>query len=163
MGSQLDGPADYRPQMIPFNAHGRPNNQLHQQQRHPPQQRPREHHPLQQQQPHHQRGQPPHMQAKPVHQAQAVGAQYQYLKQHEPALGSAVTALLHTCTADTPLSGSQVIAVTDVAGSLRELVLLALGAKNGDEECVHRLGSALGNEQAMEGVVDFFSGEFEVE
>ena len=85
------------------------------------------------------------------------------MKQHKPAPGSAVTMLLPYCTADTPLNGSQVIAITDVAGSLRELVLLALGAKDGDEECVHRLGSALGSEQAWEGVVEFFSGEFEVE
>lgn len=70
-------------------------------------------------------------------------------------------ALLSCCSAGTPLNETQVIAVTDIAGSLKELVLLALGTKDGDEECVHRLGSALGSEQALAGVVDFFSGEFE--
>jgi hypothetical protein len=84
-------------------------------------------------------------------------------KPHKPAKGSAVTALLPYCTADVPLNEGQVINVTDVAGSLKELVLLALGAKDGDEDCMHRLRSALGSEQAVAGFVDFFSGEFEVE
>ncbi|KAJ4382899.1 hypothetical protein N0V86_002124 [Didymella sp. IMI 355093] len=47
--------------------------------------------------------------------------------------------------------------------NLKELVLLALGAKAGDEDCMHRLGSALDSEQTVAGIVDFFSGEFEVE
>ena len=70
--------------------------------------------------------------------------------------------LLPHCTADSPLNETQVIALSDVAGSLRELVHLALGARDGDEACAGRLGSALGSGQAVCGVVDFFSGEFEV-
>lgn len=103
------------------------------------------------------------MQARPTHQVNAVVAPQSHLKQHKPAVGSAATTLLPYCTADAPLNESQVIAVTDVAGSLKELVLLALGAKDGHEDCMLRLGSALGSEQALVGVVDFFSGEFELE
>ncbi|KAF3052007.1 hypothetical protein E8E11_011142 [Didymella keratinophila] len=103
------------------------------------------------------------MQERPMHQATAVLASQSRSKQHKPAAVSAVKTLLPHCTADIPLNDAQVIAVTDVAGNLRELVLLALGAKDGDEDCMHRLGSALGSEQALEGVLDFFSGEFEVE
>lgn len=84
-------------------------------------------------------------------------------KQHKPAAANAVTTLLPYCTADIPLNESQVIAVTDIARNLKELVLLALYAKDGDEECMSRLRTALGSEQAVSGIVDFFSGEFEVE
>lgn len=89
----------------------------------------------------------------------------QLVKQQKPAgpAGSAVATLLPYCTADVSLNESQVIAVTDIAGSLKELVLLALGAKDGDEECASKLGDAVGSEQAMAGIVDFFSDEFEVE
>lgn len=58
---------------------------------------------------------------------------------------------------------SQVISLTDAAGSLQELVLLALGAKDGDEACLNVLLEALGSEQAVAEVADFFCDEFEVE
>lgn len=84
-------------------------------------------------------------------------------KQHKPAAESTVTKLLPYCTANAPLNESQVIAVTDVAGNLKELVLLALGAKDGDEESASSLVSALGSEQAVADMVDFFSDEYEIE
>lgn len=55
------------------------------------------------------------------------------------------------------------ISLTDAAGSLQELVLLALGAKDGDEACLNIFADALGSEQAVAGVMDFFCDEFEVE
>ncbi|UPX11569.1 uncharacterized protein EKO05_0002168 [Ascochyta rabiei] len=61
------------------------------------------------------------------------------------------------------MNEEQVIAVTDVAGSLKELVLLILRAQDGNEECMSRLESALGGEQAAVGVLDFFSDEFAIE
>ncbi|KAF1932184.1 uncharacterized protein M421DRAFT_89531 [Didymella exigua CBS 183.55] len=151
--TQLDSPADYRPQMVPFNGrngHSQPSSQGHHQQRVPPQQ-------WRQQQSQH-----PQIRARPMHPANAM-APHAPAKQHKPAGGSAVTTLLPYCTADVPLNESQVLAVTDVAGSLKELVLLALGAKDGGAECASRLRSALGSEQAVAGILDFFSGEFEFE
>jgi hypothetical protein len=53
--------------------------------------------------------------------------------------------------------------LTDVAGSLKELVLLALGAADGDEECFQMLKSAVDSQEAAAGVADFFSGEYEIE
>ncbi|KAJ4992119.1 hypothetical protein SVAN01_02440 [Stagonosporopsis vannaccii] len=83
-------------------------------------------------------------------------------KQCTATQSSAVTALLPYCTVEAPLSNSQVIAVTDVVGSLQELVLLALRARAGDEEGLCRLENALGSEQVMAGLVEFFGDEFEV-
>ncbi|KAF1360687.1 hypothetical protein EJ07DRAFT_77840, partial [Lizonia empirigonia] len=103
-----------------------------------------------------------YMQAKPMHQAQSKVAPQLPQKRKSEAVGSAVTILLPYCTTEVPLSEEQVIVMTDVAGSLKELVLLALGAKDGDGECVSRLEGALGSEQATVGVVDFFSDEYEV-
>lgn len=62
-----------------------------------------------------------------------------------------------------PLNEGEVIAVTDIAGSLKELVLLALQAKDGDDQSVGRLDSALRSEAATAGVVDFFLDEFEMD
>lgn len=166
IGFQLNGPSDYRPSMIPFNVHVRPNSQAHELQRQPPQQPPQERY-LQHGQPPSQHQQDKHSQlrARLKHQLNAVVAPHSHSKQPKPAAAatSAVTTLLSYCTADTPLNNNQVIAVTDVAGSMKELVLLALGAKDGDETCVHRLRCALDSEQALASIVDFFSGEFEVE
>ncbi|KAF2626798.1 hypothetical protein BU25DRAFT_491736 [Macroventuria anomochaeta] len=150
-GSQIDGPADHRPQMVPFatrNDYRQPVNHFQQQQ---------------QQGHRHYQYQYPQMQDRPVHHVHSTAAPHLPSKQQETAAGSAVTTLLPYCTAEVPLNESQVIAVTDVAGSLKELVLLALRAKDGDEECVGRLEGALGSEQALAGIVDFFSDEFEIE
>jgi hypothetical protein len=61
------------------------------------------------------------------------------------------------------LDESQVISLTDVAGSLQELVLLALGAKDGDEACLNVFLDAMGSDQAVANVVDFFCDEFEMD
>lgn len=98
-----------------------------------------------------------------MHQTQAMAAPYLSSKQQDPVAGSAATTLLPHCTVDIPLNKSQVIAVTGVAASLKELVVLTLGAKDGDEQCVSRLRGALGGEQAAAGILGFFSGEFEIE
>jgi hypothetical protein len=52
--------------------------------------------------------------------------------------------------------------LSDVAGSLKELVLLALGAARGDGVSVRRLEGTVGRGVA-EGVVEFFAEEWEVE
>ncbi|KAJ8117280.1 hypothetical protein OPT61_g1496 [Boeremia exigua] len=120
----------------------------------------------QRQQRQHPHGQPrhsqPQMQAQRTHQLNSKATHSAYWKQNKEAASSAVATLLPHCTADIPLNESQVISITDVAGSLKELVLLALGAKEGDGECVGKLQSALGSEQAVAGLVDFFSDEYEI-
>lgn len=160
--SQLEGPADYLPQMTPLDTHGRLNSHAQRQQRYPAHRCLREQAP-QQHQPNPQREQYPQNQAMPTYQVNVEVAPQSHSRQHKPAAGNATTTLLPYCTADTPLNDSQVIAVTDVAGNLQELALLALGAKAGDEDCMLRLGNVLGSGQALAGVVDFFSGEFGVE
>lgn len=142
--SLVDEPANYRPHIIPA-AHLQPVPHIYQHQQ------------LNQHRHGHQ-----YMQAKPMRQAQSKAAPQVPQKRQSEAVGSAVTSLLPYCTTEVPLSEEQVIAVTDIAGSLKELVLLALGAKDGDGECVSRLEGALGSEQATVGVVDFFSDEYEV-
>lgn len=82
--------------------------------------------------------------------------------QHKQDSGNAVITLLPFCTVDKPLNESQAIALTDAAGSLKELVLLALGAADGDEECSTRLEGAVGGE-AVTGITDFFAAEYEID
>jgi hypothetical protein len=55
-----------------------------------------------------------------------------------------------------------VIALSDVAGSVKELVLLALGVAAGDVGCAEKMESAVGG-AAMGSVVEFFAEEWEVE
>ena len=83
---------------------------------------------------------------------------------HTPNLptGTTVSTLLPYCTTEPPLNTVQVIALSDVVGSLRELVLLALSAASGDAESMGRLEGALGRQGAL-GVVEFFEEEWEVE
>ncbi|KAF2442145.1 hypothetical protein P171DRAFT_487400 [Karstenula rhodostoma CBS 690.94] len=78
---------------------------------------------------------------------------------HPPAK-SAYRDLLPYCTADTPLTEQQVIALSDIAGSLREVVVLAVRART-DEGVAEVLAGAVG-EAGMRGVVEFFEEEFEV-
>jgi hypothetical protein len=61
-----------------------------------------------------------------------------------------------------PLNEAQVIALSDVVGSLRELVLLALSAASGDRGSVEKLGGAVG-QQAARGIMEFFVDEWEIE
>lgn len=145
--SSMDIPVDYRSQMQLFatrSDRGQQVRKSHQQQQHQRQQQ-------------YQQAQTrslPHTHSTTVAPVPPM--------QPKKTVASAVTTILPYCTADVPLSEEQVIAVTDVAGSLKELVLLALGAKSGDEECLSRLEGARSNEQAMASVVDFFSDEFEI-
>jgi hypothetical protein len=75
---------------------------------------------------------------------------------------SAVTDILPYCTTEPPLLQEQVIALSDVAGSIRELVLLALGATVGDAGCAEKMEGAVGA-TTMGSVVEFFAEEWEVE
>ncbi|KAH7086765.1 hypothetical protein FB567DRAFT_526179 [Paraphoma chrysanthemicola] len=75
---------------------------------------------------------------------------------------NAVTDLLPFCTTGPPLQEEQIIALSDVAGSLKEVMMLALGAAAGDRGCVDKLEGAVGRDAAVR-IVDFFGGEWEVE
>jgi hypothetical protein len=61
-----------------------------------------------------------------------------------------------------PLNETQVIALSDVVGSLRELVLLTLSAASGDRDSVEKLEGAVG-QQAARGIMEFFVDEWEIE
>ena len=75
---------------------------------------------------------------------------------------NAVTDILPYCTTESPLRQEQVIALSDVVGSVKELVLLAVGAAAGDGACVDKLEGAVGA-QKTGCIVEFFAGEWEVE
>jgi hypothetical protein len=62
-----------------------------------------------------------------------------------PASPNAAIDLLRWCTADMPLNNEQVIALSDVAGSLKELMMLALTAKV-DEGASEQLIRAVGED-----------------
>lgn len=68
--------------------------------------------------------------------------------------------LLPYCTVEMPLNEQQVIGLSDVAGSLKEVMLLAMRARTNEQYAMH-LGDAVGA-QALGGVVDFFTDEFEI-
>ncbi|USP77238.1 hypothetical protein yc1106_04512 [Curvularia clavata] len=87
-----------------------------------------------------------------------------HMSLHTPSLPTetTVSTLLPYCTTEPPLSTTQVIALSDIVGSLRELVLLALAAAAGDAESMGRLEGALGRQGAV-AVVEFFEGEWEIE
>jgi hypothetical protein len=59
-----------------------------------------------------------------------------------------------------PLNEQQVIGLSDVAGSLKEVMLLAMRARTNEQYAMH-LGDAVGA-QALGGIVDFFTDEFEI-
>jgi hypothetical protein len=73
-----------------------------------------------------------------------------------------VTDILPYCTTEPPLQQEQVIALSDIAGSVKELVLLALGAEAGDAVCVGKMEGAVGAETTGS-IVEFFAAEWEVE
>jgi hypothetical protein len=75
---------------------------------------------------------------------------------------NAVTEILPYCTTEPPLGQDQGIALSDVVGSIRELVLLALGAAGGDVDSVGRMEDAVGPE-ITKNIVEFFAEEWEVE
>lgn len=74
----------------------------------------------------------------------------------------AVKDLLPFCTTLPPLHEAHVIALSDAAGSLQELVLLALGAVAGDGPCRQRLQQAVGTQAAAQ-IAEFFMDEWELE
>ncbi|KAI4648858.1 uncharacterized protein J4E79_009930 [Alternaria viburni] len=77
-------------------------------------------------------------------------------------LGNAVNDLLPYCTTEPPLSQAQVIALSDVVGSLKELVVLALGAASGVPGSMKKLEGAVGSQAAVN-IVEFFADEWEIE
>jgi hypothetical protein len=83
-------------------------------------------------------------------------------RQPARAIGNAVNDLLPYCTTEPPLGEAQVIALSDVAGSLRELVVLALGATSGTAGCMEKLDGAVGR-QAAANIAEFFADEWEIE
>ncbi|KAI4616672.1 hypothetical protein J4E80_005947 [Alternaria sp. BMP 0032] len=70
--------------------------------------------------------------------------------------------LLPYCTTEPPLSQAQVIASSDVVGSLKELVVLALGAASGVPGSMEKLEGAVGSQAAVN-IVEFFADEWEIE
>lgn len=131
--SQVDGTADYQQHIVDAN--------MRQNYIQPPVPR------------HHAQHQ---LQARRIHSAQALP--------RPPTLTSrnAVSELLPYCTTEPPLNQEQVIGLSDAVGSLKELVLLALGAAAGDAGCVERLESAVGG-QAAANIAEFFIDEWEIE
>lgn len=82
-------------------------------------------------------------------------------QQQSQPTSNAITDLIPYCTTEPPLRHEEVIAISDIAGSLKELMLLALGASVGDETCGERLVQAVGHKTAGN-IVDFFVVEWEV-
>jgi hypothetical protein len=72
---------------------------------------------------------------------------------------TAINDILPYCTAEMPLTQNQVVALSDIAGNLKEVMLLALQARV-DEHVASELVRAVGPD-AAKGIVDFFSDEFE--
>jgi hypothetical protein len=81
-------------------------------------------------------------------------------KPHGRAPKTAIIDILPYCTTETPLTEAQVIGMSDIAGNLKEVMLLALHARM-DERMATDLVGAVGPEAAS-GIVEFFSDEFEV-
>ncbi|KAL5115293.1 hypothetical protein ACEQ8H_006805 [Pleosporales sp. CAS-2024a] len=73
-----------------------------------------------------------------------------------------VTDMLPYCTTEPPLKQEQVIALSDAVASIRELVILALGAAGEEQACRDVIAEAVGVETARN-IVDFFAEEWEVE
>ncbi|KAH6879181.1 hypothetical protein BKA58DRAFT_111152 [Alternaria rosae] len=83
-------------------------------------------------------------------------------RQPSRTIGNAVNDLLPYCTTEPPLSQAQVIALSDVVGSLRELVVLALGTASGAAGYMEKLEGAVGSRAAVN-IVEFFADEWEIE
>lgn len=75
---------------------------------------------------------------------------------------NAVTDILPFCTTEATLRQDQVIALSDVVGSVKELVLLALGAADNESGCADKMEGAVGPETTRN-IVEFFAEEWEVE
>lgn len=61
-----------------------------------------------------------------------------------------------------PLNEAQVIALSDIVGNLKELVVLALSAVAGDRRSIAKLESAVGPDAAAN-IADFFADEYEMD
>ncbi|KAG9188688.1 hypothetical protein G6011_07393 [Alternaria panax] len=102
-------------------------------------------------------------QARIIHPSHFVSSMAPPLpRQPTRAVGIAVNDLLPYCTTEPPLNEAQVIALSDIVGSLRELVVLALGAASGAAGCMEKLEGAVGW-QAAGNIADFFADEWEIE
>jgi hypothetical protein len=103
-----------------------------------------------------------HMYGRPLFQHQNAPSAPPPPRQPTRATGNVVRDLLPYCTLEPPLNEAQVIALSDVVGSLRELVLLALSGATGDRGSVEKLEGAVG-QQAARNIMDFFVDEWEIE
>jgi hypothetical protein len=113
-------------------------------------------------QPSHPRAQP-HQQRQGLPQQPLPHATSQLRPRQQSHLPeSAVKDIVPYCTTEPPLRQEQVIALSDIAGSVKELVLLALRAAAGDAGCAERMEGAVGSETTGS-VVEFFAEEWEVE
>lgn len=83
-------------------------------------------------------------------------------RQNKEAPRSVVTDVLPYCTTEPPLTHEQVIALSDVAGSVKELVLLALTAAAGDRASTEKITAAVG-QTTTHNIIDFFVDEWEIE
>ncbi|KAF2253183.1 hypothetical protein BU26DRAFT_601355 [Trematosphaeria pertusa] len=72
---------------------------------------------------------------------------------------SAIQDLLPFCTVGAPLNEGQLVGLSDIAGSLKEVMLLALQAQR-DEGVKADMARAVGGQAAME-IIEFFGDEFE--
>lgn len=82
-------------------------------------------------------------------------------KKQTPAVANVPMDLLPYCTTNMQLSNEQIVALSDVAGNWKEIVLLSLAAAV-DESARADMEHAVGRE-AVAGVVDFWSDEWVVE
>ncbi|OAL07603.1 hypothetical protein IQ06DRAFT_13004 [Phaeosphaeriaceae sp. SRC1lsM3a] len=96
------------------------------------------------------------------HQASSRNTTQTASRQHDQVPRNVVTDILPYCTTELPLTQEQVIALSDVAGSVKELALLALSASAGDCVSIETLHAAVGTATANN-IVDFFVDEWEVE
>lgn len=74
---------------------------------------------------------------------------------------NAATDLLPWCASHGRLSREQVIGLSDVAGNMKEVVLLALSA-GVDESAKTKLERALGDEAAF-GIIEFWGNEYAID
>jgi len=81
--------------------------------------------------------------------------------QRSAATKTAIHDLLPFCTTEAPLTQEQVIGLSDLAGNLKEIMVLALWAKTNKMHAADRLRVVAGP-RAISGIMDFFSDEFEM-
>jgi hypothetical protein len=97
-----------------------------------------------------------HHHSQPARQARNIQSVPSPPRQQTRGTGNAFSDLLPYCTTEPPLNEAQVIALSDVVGCLRELVLLALGAASGDVGGMEKLERAVGQQAALR-IAEFFA------